>query len=261
MRGSRRPGWGLAIHRNGRAANYRPTPMEAVDTRLRWTIAFLIGLATVTAAGFGWRVAQIGSTAAYDDRQSIGETVSVEQARVERAVTVAAQAREYVRYRADYAAAAALDREARQLAAGGAARLAAVSQGEAGALREGATRRAAEAGVFGRFTIGTDLLRPTTQPRSFDYRARARELAADMSTGLDSPANLDPDHWARAAEHIRNRMKSLTRWAFLVLVAVFFYTAAEVATRRRVVYVLLGCGLAIYLGGLAIALSTVFFSA
>ena len=235
--------------------------MKALDTRLRWAIAFLIGLATVTAAGLGWRVAQIGSTAAYDDRQSIGETVRVQQARVERAVTVAAQAREYVRYRADYATAAALDREARQLAAHGAGRFAAVSRGQATALRLGATRRAAQAGVFGSFTIGTDLLQPKAQPRPFDYRARARELAADMSTGLDSPANLDPDHWARAAEHIRTRMRGLTRWAFLLLLAVFCYTAAEVATRPRVVYVLLGCGLAIYVAGLAVALSTVFFSA
>ena len=112
----------------------------------------------MTAAGFGWRAAQIGSTAAYDDRQSIGETVSVEQATVERAVTVAAQAREYVRYRADYAVAAALDREAARLAVRGAGRLAAVSRGEAAGLREGATRRAAEAGVFGRFTIQSYLL-------------------------------------------------------------------------------------------------------
>ena len=232
-----------------------------VDSRVRWAIAFLIGLATVTAAGFGWRAAQIGSTAAYDDRQSIGETVSVQQARVERAVTVAAEAREYVRYRADYAVAAALDREAARLAAQGAGRLAAVSRGEAASLRLGATRRAADAGVFGSFTIDTDLLQPTAKPRSFDYRVRARELAAEMSTGLESPASLDPGHWARAAEHIRDRMRSLTRWAFLVLIAVFFYTAAEVATRRRTTYILLGCGLAVYLAGLVAALSTVFFSA
>jgi hypothetical protein len=61
----------------------------------------------------GWRAAQIGSTAAFDDRQSISETVSVEQDAVARAVAVAADAREYVRYRADYAVAAALDYRAR----------------------------------------------------------------------------------------------------------------------------------------------------
>jgi hypothetical protein len=132
----------------------------------------------VTAAGLSWRAAQIGSTAAYDDRQSISETVSVEQAAVARAVAVAADAREYSRYRADYAVAAALDREAARLAAGGADRLAAVSRGEAAALREGATRRAAQSGVFGQSTIGSDLLRPTAAPRPFDYRAQARALAA-----------------------------------------------------------------------------------
>lgn len=215
----------------------------------------------MTAAGLGWRAAQIGSTAAYDDRQSISETVAVEQAKIQTAVTVAAQAQEYERYRADYAVAAALDREGARLAAGGAGRLAAVSRSEAASLREGATRRAAEAGVFGRSTIGTDLLQPTAAPRSFDYKASARALAVEQSTGLDSPASLDPAHWATAAAHIRVRVNDLTRWAFLSVVAVLLYTVAEVSTRPRVAWIALGCGLATYLAALVGALSTVFFSA
>jgi len=214
----------------------------------------------VTAAGFGWRAAQIGSTAAYDDRQSIGETVAVEQAKIQTAVTVAAQAQAYVRYRADYAVAAALDRQAERLAAGGAARLAAVSRGNAAVLREGATRRASAAGVFGRFTIGTALLAPTAKPRSFDYRAQARALALEQSTGLDSPASLDPARWAAAAVHIRVRVNDLTRWAFLCVLAVLLYTVAEVATRRWLAWTALGCGLAVYVAALAGALSTSFFS-
>jgi hypothetical protein len=208
----------------------------------------------------GWRAAQIGSTAAYDDRQSISETVSVEQGAVARAVAVAADAREYVRYRADYAVAAALDHEAERLAAGGAARLAAVSRAEAAAFRLGATRRAAEAGVFGRFTIGSDVLQPTSTPRPFDYRARARALAAEESTALDSPAKLDPGRWAQAANDIRVRVRDLTHWAFLMLIAVLLYTAAEVSRRRWLGYALIACGLAVYLTGLVVGLTTVFFS-
>jgi hypothetical protein len=47
-------------------------------SRIKWLTAFLIGIATVTAAAFSWRAAQIGSTAAFDDRQSISETVRVD---------------------------------------------------------------------------------------------------------------------------------------------------------------------------------------
>jgi len=232
----------------------------ATGIRTRWAIAFLIGLATVTAAGYGWRAAQIGSTAAFDDRQSISETIAVEQARVERAVTLADQAREYVRYRADYVTAAALDRAADRLAASGAEREAAVSRAEARQLRLGATRRAAEAGVFGRATIGADQLTPTATPRLFDYRARGRALEIEASASIDSPANLDPDRWATEAVAIRDRVSGLTRWAFLMLAAVLLYTVAEVATtRRRVTYALAGVGLATYAIGLVGGLSTYFF--
>lgn len=232
----------------------------AVGTRTRWAIAFLIGLATVTAAGYGWRAAQIGSTAAYDDRQSISETIAVEQARVERAVALADQAREYVRYRADYVTAAALDREAARLAAAGSAREAAAARTEARQLRLGATRRAAEAGVFGRATIGSDQLTPTATPRPFDYRARGRALEIEASASIDSPANLDPDRWAAEAVSIRDRIGGLARWAFLMLVAVLLYTVAEVtATRRLVTYALVGIGLAFYTAGLVGGLTTYFF--
>lgn len=230
-----------------------------IGTRVRWTIAFLIGLATVTAAGFAWRAAQIGSTAAYDDRQSIGDTVKVEQAAVERAVAVAADMREYARYRADYAAAAALDREAQALAERGARGRATAARAEADALREGATRRAAASGVFGSFTIATDLLRPTAAPRPFDYRARARALAAEQSASFDSPAGLAPDRWASEAVAIRVRIDRLTRRTLFVVLAIFLYTAAEVSKRRRLSYALLGGGFGVYVAGLVGGLSGGFF--
>jgi hypothetical protein len=115
--------------------------------------------------------------------------------------------------------------------------------------------------VFGRFTIGTALLQQTATPRSFDYQARARALAIEQSTGLDSPRSLAPARWAAAAVHIRDRMNDLIRWAFLSVVAVLLYTVAEVTTRKRVAWAALGCGLAVYLTALVGALSTVFFSA
>jgi hypothetical protein len=229
-------------------------------TGARWLIAFLIGLATVTAAGYAWRAAQIGSTAAFDDRQSISETIAVGQGRVQRAVTVAGQAREYVRYRADYVTAAALDREAARLRAAGDTKRAEDAHAEARELRLGATRRAADAGVFGRATIGSALLTPTVTPRPFDYRASARALEVEASASIDSPANLDPDRWAAEAAGIRDRIGGLTRWAFLILVAVLAYTLAEVAaTRRLVTYALVGAGLAFYLVGLVGGLTTYFF--
>ncbi len=210
---------------------------------IRWAIAFLIGLATVTATGYGWRAAQIGSTAAFDDRQSISESVRMQQLAVQRAVEVSADVREYRRYRADYRVAAALDARARHA--------------RAAALRADATRRAAAAGVFGRFAIGAELLDPSPQPRPFDVDARTRALAAEQATGLSSPP-LHPGHWAARATAIRVRVNHLTRWAFVVVVAVLLYTIAEVSTRREALYGFTAAGVVVYLVGLAGGLASVF---
>jgi hypothetical protein len=215
---------------------------------LRWTILFLVGVATVTATAFGWRAAQIGSTAAFDDRQSISETVQVEQGKVERALAVAAQEREYGRYRADYAVARALDR-------GGSA-----ARAEATSLRRGATQRAASLGVFGPYSIGSDLRRPRRTPRSFDESARLRALSAEQSTALDSQAALDPDRWAAAASAIRVRVNGLTRWALVVLLAIPLYTVAELSSAKRRMYLLAGAGLAVYAVGLIGGLTSVFWA-
>ena len=111
-------------------------------------MAFLIGLATVTATGFGWRAAQIGSTAAFDDRQSIGETVRVEQAAVQRTVALETAARAYARYRADYARAATLHGGEPQRSGGP------------------AFRRAVSAGAFAPSVVSGDLLHPPARPAS-----------------------------------------------------------------------------------------------
>jgi hypothetical protein len=237
-----------------------PAVPTGSSVRAKWAIAFLIGLATVTAASFTWRAAQIGSTAAYDDRQSISETVRTEQGQVERTIAIAAAAREYVRYRADYGVAAALDREAVRLAAAGSSRLADVSRSEASALREGATRRAAEAGVFGRATIGSDLLQPSASPRSFDIKARRRALEAEQSTALDSPGKLDPSGFAQQADDIRHRVNGLVRFAFAIAFAVLLYTLAEVSTRRRRTVAFALVGAVVYVAAVVGCLTTYFFA-
>jgi len=227
-------------------------------TQLRWAIAFLLGLATVTAAAFSWRAAQIGSTAAFDDRQSISETVRVAQGTVKRTVAVAEDTRAYARYRADYAVAAALERRAVRLDSTGLAAQARGDRVDAAALRDGATQRAAAAGVFGRLSVG-DNLRAGRRPRPFDPDARAQALAVEQATALDSPAALDPDKWARHAETLRVRINGLVRWAFVVLVSVLLYAIAEISRRLRNAYAFTCAGLVVYITGLVGGFSAVFF--
>ncbi len=205
-------------------------------TRRQWVVALLIGFAAILAALFGWRAAQIGSTAAFDDRQSVSETVKVQQQDITVTVASVSDARAYARYVADYAVAAALDIEAQAIAAAGSPRLAALAREEAQSLRRGATRRAADAGVFGPFSISDDLRAPEPTPRPFDLDARAAAIAAETSTALDSPGKLDPARWAAEAEAIRDRVVGLVSWAFFCLVAVLLFTVSQVWRDRPAVF-------------------------
>ncbi len=202
----------------------------------QWVVAFLIGTATVLAAVFGWRAAAIGSTAAYDDRQSISETITVQRQQIDAGIGAGGDMREYTRYLADYGIAAELDNQAAALAAAGRTAAAAGDRREADTLRASATARAADAGVFGRYSIQDDLRRPSVRPRPFSIEQRERALAVEQSTGIDSPGELDPDGWARQAEAIRDRILGLAAWSVALLAALLLFTIGQVNTDRRAVF-------------------------
>ena len=141
-------------------------------TNLKRLIALMIGISTVTAGLFTWRGGQIGSTAAYNDRQSVGEQIDVETAEVDVNIEAARQARQYDRYLADYAVAGGLDSDAEALRSTGQGELADLAERQAAARRAAATQRATDAGVFGPSTLGERSEAATAQPQAFDLEAR-----------------------------------------------------------------------------------------
>jgi hypothetical protein len=230
-------------------------------TAQQWVVAFLIGIATVLAAFFGWRAAAIGSTAAFDDRQSISESIKVERQSIDIALEVVADTREYTRYLANYALAAELDNQADGLERSGDDAAAAETRQEAQLLRRAATERAADAGVFGRFTIEDDLERPSPTPRPYSLEERITAETAAATTGLDSPGQLDPDGWAADSEEIRERIQGLARWSFILLVAVLLFTAGQVFSQRRpAFYTLMAAGVIVLLVGAIGGFSADFFA-
>ena len=230
-------------------------------TAQQWVVAFLIGLATISAAGFGWRAAAIGSTAAFDDRQSISETIAVEQERMDVGLAVSGDTRNYTRYLSDYAIAAELENQARGLERAGDGAAAGAARQEARTLRRVATERAADAGVFGQSTIADDLSRPSPTPRPFSYEERLRARTAEEQTGVDSPGRLNPDQWARESEQIRDRINGLAVWSLVVLLAILIFTIAEAnSARRRVFYGAMAFGVIILVAGATAGLTVDFFA-
>ena len=168
----------------------------------------MIGISTVTAGLFTWRGGQIGSTAAYNDRQSVGEQIDVETAEVDVNIEAARQARQYDRYLADYAVAGGLDSDAEALRSTGQGELADLAERQAAARRAAATQRATDAGVFGPSTLGERSEAATAQPQAFDLEERIDELRVLESTGLGSASDLQPQRWADESSAIRRRIRA-----------------------------------------------------
>lgn len=180
---------------------------------VRRIIALMIGVASVTAGAMSWRGSQINSTASFDDRTSIGQTVAEAQRSIDVTVTASAQVASYGIYRETYELAGL------------------VGDVEADSLRAAATGRAVNAGVFGPFDGG---VAETATPRGFDVDARLASLTAAEETGFESGGPLDPDGFADAADDIRVRVRALQVWALVMLVAVAILTTAQVADTRAV---------------------------
>lgn len=205
-------------------------------TAQQWVVVLFIGLASVLAAFFGWRAAAIGSTAAFDDRQSISESIKVEQRDIDVSLATAQDAAEYTRYLGDYALAGELDNQAEAIAAAGDSEGAATARRRADALRRNATVRAADNGVFGPFSITGDLREPSSLPRPFDLDDQSEANATAEATAFDSAGDLNPQVWADDAEAIRDRIQGLSVWTFILLCAVLLLTIAQVNSDRRPVF-------------------------
>ncbi len=195
-------------------------------------IALMIGIGTISAGLMTWRAGQIGSTAAYEDRQSIGEQVDQENVRIDVAVEASRQARQYDRYLAEYELAAELDADAEMLGSTGRPEAADAARSEATALRTAATDRAEAAGVFGIAVLEAEPGEVGVEPLPFDLATRIDSLLAEESTGLDSSSDLHPQQWADEADGIRERIRNLTYWVALLLLAVVLLTGAEVTVSR-----------------------------
>jgi len=200
-------------------------------------LALLLGVTTILAGVFTWRAGQLGSAAAFADRQSVGQTIKQEEQRTEVALAALSAASAYVRYVADYTEAAALDAQAQQLRSEGEAAGAQVSEQEASDLRRQASVHAAAAGVFGAQSIYTDLRQPSTEPRPFDFEQHLADLQAEVSTGITSPGVLDAQRWADEASDLRSRLRGLRLGALVLVMAAVAYTVAQVTSRRATRFV------------------------
>lgn len=221
-------------------------------------LALVLGLATITAGFFSWRAGQIGSTAAFDDRTSIGQTIDQQLQELEISLAAAADSRAYVRYLADYAEAAALEDQADELEARGDTQAAEVFRSDAEQLRRAATRRTADAGVFASQAVAAEMLAPTPEPRDFDLATHVEGIRAQVSARLTSPSGLDPQRWADESIAIRDRIRGLKLAVFFIVIAAALLTAAQLADRAPLRWLSGGSGAALWLVVAIITLATVY---
>lgn len=198
-----------------------------------WLVPLLIGLVTITAGVFAWRAGQLASSAAYQDRQAVGQTIKQEQQRVASGLETVNEAVSYVGYAADFAEAAAMDSVASELDSQGLTAAAATVASDADVLRRSATELAQAVGVFGEQSVLTQSVIDPDQPIPFSIDEQLKGNEAQLSTGITSPGVLDPDSWADAATDTRERVRTLRWQTLLLLISVLAYTVAELAPLRR----------------------------
>ena len=226
-----------------------PAPTEEARRLPKWLVPGLIGLVTITAGLLTWRAGQLGSASAYEDRQSVGQTITQETQRTEAGLETAHQASGYVAYSAASADAIALEDLASEAADQGRADVAADLLRRAQQTRENAEELAAASGTFGEQSLlQQEVTGEVAGP--FDVAERFDSNKAAAATGITSAGVLDPQAWADQAEDTRSRVR-LLRWATLaMLIAVAAYTVAELARRRTTRMVAFTVGGIVYAGTL-----------
>jgi hypothetical protein len=229
-----------------------------VETKRR-LIAFTIGLGTITAGLFAWRAGQIGSSANFDDRQSISQQVDLENVRIDVTVEASRQARQYDRYVSEFAVADGYDDDADALRTAGQEELALLAAAEAQNRREAATQRAFDSGVFDPAALANSQ-QVTEEPRPFDLEQRIQSLYTERTTGLASTGELDPQALADASDASRARVRTLIQWVGVLLTAVVCLTAAQVTVSSRVRAVAVPLGLALMLIGIVGGLTRGFWA-
>jgi hypothetical protein len=220
-------------------------------------LALLLGLVTIGAATFTWRAGQLGSAAAFSDRQAVSQTIRQEQQNLELALTVSNQAVSYVRYVVDYGEAAALEAEGDAFAAGGNEAFSEVRYGEADDLRRAASTRAAAEGIFGQSAIASDIAVPSAEPRDFSFVDQYEILQVEATTNISSPGVLDPDAFALEADDTRAQVRALKVAALIMLIGVAALTVAQVSKSRRMIFGFGAAGILIALVTTIVTFSTV----
>lgn len=199
-----------------------------------WLVPALIGLVTITAGLLTWRAGQLGSSAAYEDRQSVGQTITQQKQVTEAGLRTTAQASGYVSYVADLAQAEALADLAAEASEQGHPDVATALEEQARRVVESADQLAEAKGVLSEQEILRSELSDEgrTVAPGFDVQERFEALETEAATGIASPGVLDPDAWASRADGTRAQVLALRHATVFMLMAVAAYTVAELARRR-----------------------------
>ena len=211
---------------------------------LKLLIVVMIGVVSVTGAVLTWRSAQLGEYATDKDRQSLAETVQLEQDRAATAAQVDNEVESFARYQEEVATAEQLEVQADTLRNQGRAADAAAAEDEASERRELADSLASLT-----FNLAYVVEDPDTGALTFDEEQRTEDLTRQRSSAF--PA--DPAQTADEADALRNRSQRLVGWIIPLVLAILFFTVAQLIASRRLRPVLAGVGLVVYVGATLVA--------
>lgn len=250
-----RPGWAGANPTPAPEPGVRPSwervpPVRRRTLDIKLVIAVLIGLVSVTGAAVAWRSAVAGEKATDKDRQSVAETVTVEQARADTEVILQDARARFADHAIAVVNADLLEQQAEVAAAQGDGERADALSDEVVELRAVA-RRVLE-GTLGPVFLadyvseGADGERPT-----FDEA----QLSRDLDRIASAQNQLDPVQTIREADRLRAESEEFDRWLIFMVGAVVVLTLAQVTGHRLARLGLAGIGTATWIVSSVLAFS------
>ena len=245
---AKRPSWAaLDVNQDGSVGLFDIGRFVKREVDLKFVIAVMIGVVSVTGAFMTWRSSILGEKATDKDRQALAETVQVQQDDAANEVSVQDELVRFSQFAADQRNADLLEEQAGQTG----------DPDEARRLRDEAEELRREADLLAQVTTSPlGFLDYTTTDETGSLTFDEEALRDDLTEGSARESQIDPDQTTADAVDLRNRSQRMVGFIISLVAAVVLLTFAQLIGERTIRLAFLGTASAVWIISTVLAFGT-----